>query len=139
MRAAQCAACGHPQNRSAVREIDDREADAMFVNAEPLGDGTIRGAWATARSITSNSITNKVDIYYQSDAPAAGSNTATAVLTSPIALLNDRDSVEGTVSQAGARVAAGGVLELRTNMTNSGGQPGFLDLSAVVEIERDPD
>ena len=104
-----------------------------------VGDGTIRGAWATARSITSNSITNKVDIYYQSDAPAAGSNTATAVLTSPIALLNDRDSVEGTVSQAGARVAAGGVLELRTNMTNSGGQPGFLDLSAVVEIERDPD
>lgn len=104
-----------------------------------VGDGTIRGVWATARSISSNSITNKIDIYYQSDAPAAGSNTATAVLTAPITLSNDRDSVEGTVSQAGNRVAGGGVLELRTYMTNAGSQPGFLDLSAVVEIERDPD
>lgn len=102
-------------------------------------DGTLRDAWATARSITSNSITNKVDIYYQADAPAAGSNTATTVLVSPITLANDRDSAQGTISQAGQRVAAGGVLELRTYMTNAGSQPGFLDLSAVVEIERDPD
>lgn len=102
-------------------------------------DGSIRSAWATARSITSNAITNKVDIYYQADAPALGSNTATTVLVSPITLVNNRDSVEGTVSQAGHRVSAGGVLELRTYTGNSPGQPGFIDLSATVEIERDPD
>ena len=104
-----------------------------------VGDGTIRGVWATARSIASNTFTNKVDIYYQADAPAAGSNTATSVLTTPITLVNDRDSADGTVSQAGARVASGGVLELRTYTGNTAAQPSFLDLSAVVEIERDPD
>ena len=102
-------------------------------------DGTLRSAWATARSIASNTIQNKVDIYYQSDAPSAGSNTATTVLTSPITLVNNRDSVEGTISQAGQRVSAGGVLELRTYSGTTAATPSFLDLAATVEIERDPD
>lgn len=101
--------------------------------------GTIRSAWATARSITSNAFQNKVDIYYQSDAPSAGSNTATTVLVDPITLINNRDSVEGTIRHSGARVTEGGVLELRTYTGNAGSQPAFLDLSATIGIERDPD
>lgn len=99
--------------------------------------GTIRAAWAVASSITSNTTTNAVDIYAQSDAPAAGSNTATTVLVSPITLVNNRDAVAGTIRHSGARVAAGDVLELRTNMSNLGSQPGLLGLTATVELERD--
>lgn len=99
--------------------------------------GTIRSAWAVAQSLASNSHTNRVDIYYQPDAPSAGSNTATTVLTDPITLVNDSDAVAGTISQAGARVTAGGQLQLRTYSGNIGSQPSFLALSATIEIERD--
>ena len=99
--------------------------------------GTIRTAWAAASSITSNTAQNTVDIYNQPDAPAAGSNTATTVLVSPITLVNNRDAVAGTIRHSGARVTAGDVLELRTNMSNVASQPGFLNLVASVEVERD--
>lgn len=98
--------------------------------------GTIRTVWASASSISSNAITNKVEIYKQSDAPSHGSNTATTVLVSPITLDNDLDAVPGTISQAGATVAAGDVLELRTNMQTAGAKAGFSGLTATVEIER---
>ena len=99
--------------------------------------GTLRRAWAVATSITSNTTQNTVDVFAQTDAPAAGSNTATPVLVSPITLVNNRDAVEGTIRHSGARVIAGDVLELRTNMSNAGSQPGFLGLTATIEVERD--
>ena len=54
------------------------------------------------------------------DAPAAGSNTATSILTSPITLLNDRDVVFGVVTQPGSLLTAGDVLALRTNSQTAG-------------------
>lgn len=99
--------------------------------------GTIRSAWAVAKSIASNARTNSVDIYAQADAPSAGSNTATTVLVSPITLTNNLDAANGTISQAGARVTAGQSLELRTYADTLGSQPSFTGLTATVEIERD--
>jgi hypothetical protein len=58
--------------------------------------GTIKRVWAGATSLTSNARQNTVDIFYQSDAPAAGSNTAVTVLTGPITLVNNLDAVEGS-------------------------------------------
>ena len=101
--------------------------------------GTIRSAWAVAVSLSSNGRQNSVDIYNQSDAPAAGSNSSATVLVSPITLSNNRDAAEGTISEAGARVDAGDVLQLRSYADTSGGLPAFIGLTATVEIERDPD
>ena len=99
--------------------------------------GTIRNAYAVARSLASNARTNSVDIYVQSDAPAAGSNTATTILVDPITLTNNLDSASGTIRESGARVTAGEMLELRTYADNIGSQPAFIGLTATVEIERD--
>ena len=110
---------------------------ATWDRAVVTSAGTIRNVWAVATSITSNSIQNSVDVYNQPDAPSAGSNTATTVLVDPITLSNNLDSAGGTVRHSGRRVAAGDVLQLRTNMTNAGSQPGFNGLTASVEIERD--
>lgn len=99
--------------------------------------GTIRTVWAVAASLASNARQNTVSIYRQTDAPAAGSNTATTVLVSPITLSNNLDGVAGTVSDAGSRVAAGDVLELRTYADTLGSQPAFTGLTASIEIERD--
>ena len=99
--------------------------------------GTIRSVWAVSPSIASNARQNQVDVFYQADAPAAGSNTATTVLVSPITLVNNNDAAEGTVSQAGARIAAGGQLQLRTYADNTASQPAFLNLSVSVLVERD--
>jgi len=71
---------------------------ATWDRAVVTSAGTIRTAWAVSPSIASNSFTNKVDIYNQTDAPSAGSNTATTILVDPIALINNRDAVEGTVT-----------------------------------------
>ena len=98
--------------------------------------GTIRNVWAVATSLSSNGRQNTVDIYNQADAPAAGSNTGSSVLVSPITLSNDRDAASGTVSQAGNYVDAGDVLELRTYADTSGATPSFIGLTATVEIER---
>ena len=110
---------------------------AAWDRAVVTSTGTLRTAWAVATSITSNTITNKVDIYRQADAPAAGSNTATTVLVDPITLVNNRDAVSGTIRASNDRVSAGDVLELRTNMQSGTGQPGLTGLTASVEIERD--
>lgn len=99
--------------------------------------GTIRSVWAAAQSVTSNSSQSSVDVFRQSDAPAAGSNTATSVLVSPIILVNDNDAVEGTIAQSGARITAGDQLQLRTNTSNLSAKPAFLQLTATVEVERD--
>lgn len=110
---------------------------ATWDRAVVTSAGTLRAAYAVASSITSNTTTNAVDIYRQPDAPAAGSNTATTVLVSPITLVNNRDAVAGTIRASNDRVAAGDVLELRTSMSNVGSQPGFSTLTASVEVERD--
>ena len=99
--------------------------------------GTIRTAYAQAVSIASNTQTNRVDVFRQPDAPSAGSNTAVTILTTPIVLVDNRDSVAGTIAAANDRVTAGDVLEMRSDMNNAGSQPGFTNLSATVEIERD--
>lgn len=99
--------------------------------------GTIREVWAVARSVTSNSTQSTIDIFLQSDAPAAGSNTATTVLVSPITIINDNDAVQGSIREAGARIAAGEQLQLRTNTSNAGAKPAFLDLSATISVEPD--
>lgn len=101
--------------------------------------GTIRSAWATALSVTSNGFTSKVDIFYQADAPSAGSNTATTVLVDPIVIANDQDAAAGTIRASGARVTAGGQLQLRTYSGNAGSKPAFTNLTTSVAIERDPD
>lgn len=98
--------------------------------------GVVRTVVAGARSLSSNAIRNSVDVFRQTDAPAAGSNTATSILTSPITLLNDRDVVFGVVTQPGSLLTAGDVLALRTNSQTAGGTRSFADLSATVEIER---
>ena len=99
--------------------------------------GTIRGARFVAVGLSSNARTNTVDLYNQPDAPAAGSNTATSVLVSPVTLTNDSAGAAGTISEAGARVDAGDILELRTYADTIAATPAFIGLSAVVEIERD--
>ena len=78
-----------------------------------------------------------IDFYYQADAPALGSNTATSVLVAPINLLNTNDAAVGIVSQAGARIAEGGQLQLRTYSDNLGSGPAFTNLSVSVLVEPD--
>lgn len=101
--------------------------------------GTIRNVEAVASALASNARRNTVDIYVQSDAPAAGSNTGTTVLVSPITLVNNNDSVSGTIRESGARVSRGNQLHLRTDSATAGSTPSFIGLTASVEIERDPD
>jgi len=98
--------------------------------------GVVRGVAAVAVAITSNTIQSSVDIYRQADAPAAGSNTATSILQSPLTLVNNRDVVFGTPTQPGSLVTAGDVLELRTYAKTTASQPAFENLTATVEIER---
>lgn len=99
--------------------------------------GTIRGVYAVAPSITSNTRQNTVEIYLQPNAPTGGSNTAATVLTDPITLPLNNVAVGGTIRAGNARVAAGEHLQLRTDAANIGAQPAFLNLAATVEIERD--
>lgn len=110
---------------------------AIWDRAVVPAAGTIRGAWAVAQSLASNVRTNSVDIYLQSDAPSAGSNTGATVLVDPIVLLNDNDAVSGTIRAANDRVSAGQQLQLRTYADNIGAQPAFLALKATVVIEAD--
>ncbi len=98
--------------------------------------GTIRSVVAVSPSITSNARYNQVDVYKQTDAPSVGSNTATSVLTQPLTLLNNNDAVVGTVSEAGARVAVGDQLQLRTYMDNVASIPGG---SVFVTVLVEPD
>lgn len=99
--------------------------------------GTIRSVWAVAPSVTSNARASTVDIFLQPDAPAAGSNTATTILVTPITLVNNNDAVAGTVRAANPRVTAGDQLQLRTDAGTVAATPAFTNLTATVEIERD--
>lgn len=123
--------------RTAIASNTGGPFTAIWDRVPVAAAGTIRSAWAVSPSIASNARQNQVDVYYQSDAPAVGSNTATSVLTTPITLVNNNDAVEGTVSQSGARIAAGGQLQLRTYADNLGAQPAFTALSVSVLVERD--
>ena len=123
--------------RTAIASNTGGPFTATWDRAPVTSAGTIRAVVATAASITSNARQNTVDVYLQSDAPAAGSNTATSVLVTPITLSNNNAAGTGTVSAAGARVAVGDQLQLRTSAGNLGAQPSFTSLSATVEIERD--
>lgn len=109
---------------------------ATWDRAPVASAGTIRAVVAVSPSITSNARYNQVDVYRQTDAPSVGSNTATSVLVSPITLLNNNDAVAGAVSHAGARVAVGDQLQLRTYIDNLGSQPGG---SVYVTVLVEPD
>lgn len=106
-----------------------------YARAPITSAGTVRSVVAVSPSITSNIRTSSVDVYYQSDAPALGSNTATSVLSSPIVLVNNNDAVIGNVSQAGARVAEGGQFQLRADSATA--ITGFANLAVSIEVERD--
>lgn len=127
------------QLRTAVASNTGAPYGATWDRAVVPATGTIRSAYAAAPSVTSNARRSAVDIYYQTDEPAAGSNTATSVLVTPITIVNDGDGAGGTIRQGNKRVTAGGLLELRTDIGNLGAKPGFLNLTASVVIERDPD
>lgn len=99
--------------------------------------GTIRSVTAAAQSVTSNTIVSTVDIYKQADGPAAGSNTATSVLTGVISIINDNLAASGTIRESGARLAIGDQLQLRTNSQNAGSKPAFQNLTATVIVEPD--
>lgn len=99
--------------------------------------GYIRDVWAVASSLSSNARTNSVDIYLQSDAPSAGSNTGSSVLQSPITLVNDNDAVQGTIRAGNDRVAAGQQLQLRTYADTDAATPAFIALRATIVLERD--
>lgn len=99
--------------------------------------GTARTVWAVANSITSNARQVRVDVYYQADAPSAGSNTATSILTTPITLVNNNDAVQGSVSEAGARLTAGGQLQLRADAGDTAAAGRIHDLAVTIVVERD--
>lgn len=110
---------------------------AIWDQAVVPSAGTITTAWAVATSLSSNARQNTADVFLQTDAPSAGSNTATTVLVTPITLANNRDSVQGTVRAGNNRVAAGDIVQLRTDAATAGSTPSFVGLTATVEIERD--
>ena len=109
---------------------------ATWARAVVPVDGTARGVWTAAQSVTSNARVSTVDIYRQTSNPAAGSNTATSILVSPITIGLDRQAASGSIAQRGVELTAGDVLELRTDIGNVGAKPGFTNLVATVEIER---
>ena len=123
--------------RTAIASNTGGPFTAIWDRVPVAAAGTIRSVVAVSPAIASNARQNQVDVFYQTDAPSVGSNTGTSVLVSPITLVNNNDAAEGTVSQAGARIAAGGQLQLRTYADNTASQPAFLNLSVSVLVERD--
>lgn len=127
--------------RTAVASNTGGPYTATWDRAVVPASGTLRSARAVATSITSNARQNTVDIYNQASADptgvAAASNTATSILARPITLPYSGVAVAGTISEAGVRVDAGDILELRTDAASIAAQPSFANLVATVEIERD--
>jgi len=123
--------------RTAIASNTGGPFTAIWDRVPVAAAGTIRSVVAVSPAIASNVRYNQVDVYYQSDAPSVGSNTATSVLTTPINLLNTNDAIVGVVSQAGARIAEGGQLQLRTYSDNLGAQPAFTSLAVSVLVEPD--
>jgi hypothetical protein len=103
------------------------------VIAEP---GTILGVAFAASSLTSNTAVHQVDVYRQASGVSGASNSATSVLTAPVALASNAAAATGVVSQAGARVATGDLLQLKTNekLVATG---RILGLTATVRVQPD--
>lgn len=78
--------------------------------------GSIRGAYFdVAGSITSNSAAHQADVFRQPSGVAAASNTGASILTAPVSLLGVNTSVAGSIAAGNQRVAAGDILQLKTN------------------------
>ena len=77
--------------------------------------GTVRAAYAVATALTSNSRLNQVDIFRQPSGVSAASNSSASILTAPISLVGANTSVAGVIAAANQRVAAGDILQLKTN------------------------
>lgn len=123
--------------RTAIASNTGGPFTATWDRAPVTSAGTIRSVVAVAPAISSNARQNSVDVYLQTDAPSAGSNTAATVLVSPITLSNLNAAGTGTVRAGNARVAAGDQLQLRTYADTTAAIQSFSNLSATVEIERD--
>lgn len=77
--------------------------------------GTVRAAYAVASALTSNSRLNQVDIFRQPSGVAGASNSSASILTAPISLTGANTSVAGVIAAGNQRVAAGDVLQLKSN------------------------
>ena len=77
--------------------------------------GTVRAAYAVATALTSNSRLNQVDIFRQPSGVSAASNSSASILTAPISLVGANASVAGVIAASNQRVAAGDILQLKTN------------------------
>ena len=122
-----------PSTASVASNFEYTTTHARVVVTEA---GEIRGAYAYATAITSNSVyPSKVDFYLQPSAPALGSNTGTTILTSPITVPVTMSSAGGTISAANHRVVPGDILELRTSVNASNGE--MLNVGGTILIERD--
>ena len=135
------------QLRTAVASNTGGPYTATWDRAVVPATGTIRSASAHAVSVTSNARKSSVDIYLETgyvvadgaDGSSASSNSATSVLVTPLEFSYDDESISGTIRQGNKRVARGDVLQLRTDSGNVAAKPAFTNLTASVEIERDPE
>lgn len=98
--------------------------------------GTVRSAVFVASSLTSNTAVQQVDVFRQAGGVSGASNSSTSILTAPVSLASNANAAFGVVSQAGSRVAAGDMLQLKTNEAlNASGK--ILGLTATVRIDPD--
>lgn len=77
--------------------------------------GTLRAVSFVATSLTSNTAAHAADVYRQPSGVAAASNSGQSVLTAPVSITGVNASVTGTIAAGNQRVAAGDILQLRTN------------------------
>ena len=77
--------------------------------------GTVRAVYAVASALTSNTALNQVDIFRQPSGVSAASNSSASVLVAPISLVGANTSVAGAIAAGNQRVAAGDILQLKTN------------------------
>jgi hypothetical protein len=104
-----------------------------YVVAEP---GTLFAATAVAQSLTSSGRVNTVDIFLQPSGVSGASNSATSVLTAPIALASNNNAASGAIRASNQRVAVGDILQLKTD-SGAAGSLAFGNLSATVLIKPD--
>ena len=78
--------------------------------------GTIRAVTAVASSLTSSGRLNSADIYRQPSGTTAASNSSLPVTTAPLALVGNNTAVVGSIAQSNQRVAAGDILQLKTDI-----------------------
>jgi hypothetical protein len=78
--------------------------------------GSIRGVAFVASSLTSNTAVQQADVFRQVSGVSGASNSAVSVLTAPVSLASNNVGVTTTSIAAGnQRVAAGDILQLKTN------------------------